>query len=56
MLCSFRLALEGKVSKDILKLSRLEFLEQVSEKNFVLSNVEDISGLLNPGGIALYLF
>ena len=55
MLCSFRLALQGKVSKDIPKLSRSEFLEQVSENNFVLSNAEDISGLLNTGGMALYL-
>ena len=53
ILCNFRLVLEGKMSKEIPKLSRLEFLEKFSGNNFVLSDAEDnTSGLFNRGGIA----
>ena len=53
ILCSFILVLEGKIGKEIPKLSRLEFLEKFSANNFALSDVEDnTSGLLNRGGIA----
>ena len=53
ILCSFRLVLEGKTSKEILKSPRLEFLEKFLANNFALSEAEDnISGPLNRGGIA----
>ena len=41
ILQSFRLLLEGKTGKEIPELSRLEFLEKFSAKNFVLSVAED---------------
>ena len=41
ILWSFRLLLEGKTGKEIPELSRLEFLEKFSAKNFVLSVAED---------------
>ena len=41
ILCSFRLALEGKTGKDIPELSRLELLEKFSGNNFALSDAED---------------
>ena len=48
ILCSFRLALEGKTDKEIAESSRLEFLEKFSANNFTLSNAEDNTfGLLN---------
>ena len=53
ILCSFKLVLEGKTSKEIPESSRLEFLKKFSAKKFALSGVEDnTSGLLNRGGIA----
>ena len=53
ILCSFRLAREGKIGKEKLELSRLEFLEKFSENSFALSEGEDnISRPLNRGGIA----
>ena len=51
ILCSFRLVLEGKTSKQIPKSSRLEFLAN----NFALSDAEGrTSSSLNRGGIAIY--
>ena len=53
ILCSFRLVLEGKTSKEIPESSRLEFLEKFSANNFALSDAEDnISGSLDRGGVA----
>ena len=53
ILCSFKLVLEGKTSKEIPESSRLEFLEKFSANNFGLSDAEDnTSGPLNGGGIA----
>ena len=53
ILCSFRLALEGKTGKEIPESSRLEFLEKFSANNFALSDAEDnTSGPFNRGGIA----
>ena len=53
ILCSFRLALEGKTGKEIPEPSRLDFLEKFSANNFALSDVEESpSGPLNRGGIA----
>ena len=53
ILCSFRLLLESKTCKEILKLSELEFLEKFLTINFALSDEEDnTSGPLNRGGIA----
>ena len=53
ILCSFKLVLEGKTSKEIPESSRLEFLEKYSGNNFALSDAEDnISRPLNRGGIA----
>ena len=53
ILCSFRLALEGKTGKEIPESSRLEFLEKFSANNFVLSDAEDnTSSPLNRGGKA----
>ena len=51
--CSFRLVLEGKKGKEIPESSRLEFLENFSANNFLLSDVEyNTSGLSNRGCIA----
>ena len=53
ILCSFRLVLEGKTSKEITESSRLEFLETFLANNFAFSEAEDkTSGSLNRGGIA----
>ena len=53
ILSSFRLVLERKMSKEIPKSSRLEFLEKFSANNFALSDAEDnTSRSLNRGGIA----
>ena len=53
ILCSFRLNLEGKTSKEIPESSRLEFLEKFSANNFALSDAEDNTfGPLSRGGIA----
>ena len=53
ILCSFRLLLEGKTSKEITVSPRLEFLEKFLVNNFALSDVvETTSGPLNRGGIA----
>ena len=53
ILCSFRLVLGGKTSKETPKSSRSELLEKFLESNFALSDTEDkISGPLNRGGIA----
>ena len=53
ILCSFRLALEGKTGKDIPEPSRLELLEKFLANNFVLSDAEDnTSSPLNKRGIA----
>ena len=41
ILCSFRLLLEGKIVKEILESSRLEFLEKSLANSFALSDVED---------------
>ena len=50
---SFRLVLEGKIGKEIRKLSRLEFLENVLANNFALSHAKDITfRLLSRAGIA----
>ena len=52
ILCSFRLVLEGKTSKQIPESSRFEFLEKFLADNFALSDAEDnTSGPLNRGGI-----
>ena len=53
ILCSSRLAVEGKTGKKITESSRLEFLEKFLANNFALSDAEDnTSNLLNRGGIA----
>ena len=53
ILCSFRLVLEGKTSKEIAESSRFEFLEKFLANNFALTDAEDnTSGPLNRGGIA----
>ena len=53
ILCSFKLALEGKTGKEIPVLSRLVFLEKFSANNYALSDAEDsTSRPLNRGGIA----
>ena len=54
ILCSFKLALEGKTVKEIPESSRLELLEKFSANNFALSDLEDnnTSGALNRGGVA----
>ena len=52
ILCSFRLVLEGKTSKEIPESSRFEFLEKFLANNFALSDaVDNTSGPLNRGGI-----
>ena len=53
ILCSFRLVLEGKISKEIPESSRLEFLKKFLANDFALSDKEDnTSKSLNTGGIA----
>ena len=60
ILCSFRLALEGKTGgigsiweKEVLESSRLELFENFSANNFALSDAENNnSGPLNRAGIA----
>ena len=53
ILCSFRLVLKEKKSKEIPGSSRLELLEKLLANNFALSDAEDNTyGLLNRGGIA----
>ena len=50
ILCSLKLVLERKRSKEILESSRLEFFEKFLANKFALSNTEDnTSGLLNRG-------
>ena len=52
VLCSFRLALEGKTGTEIPESSRLEFSEKFLVNNFALSDAEDnTSKPLNRGGI-----
>ena len=52
-ICSFRLVLELKTGKEIIKSSRLEFLENLITNNFALSDAEDnTSRSLNRGAIA----
>ena len=51
--CSFRLVLEVKIGKKILRSSRLEFIEKFLANNFSSSDAEDnTSGQLNRGGVA----
>ena len=51
-ICSFRLVQKGKIGKEILESSRLEFVEKCLENNLALSDArDDTSGLLNRGGI-----
>ena len=53
ILCSFKLVLEGKTTKEIHESSRFEFLEKFSVNNFPLSDAEDnTSRPLNRVGIA----
>ena len=53
---SFRLVLEGKTGKEVLKSSRLGFLEKFLANKFILSDAEDNTSL-NIGDIAdLHLF
>ena len=50
ILCSFRLILEGKTSKEIPDSSRLDFLRKFLANNFALSDAKDnTSGPLNRG-------
>ena len=37
----FKLVLEGKIGKEILESSRLEFIEKFLTNNFALSDAED---------------
>ena len=54
ILCSFRLALEGKIGKEITEPSRLESLEKFSTNSFALSDAENnTSCLLNREGLPL---
>ena len=53
ILCSFRLVLEGKTSKEIPVSSILEFLGKFLANNFALSDAKDnTSRPLNRGGLA----
>ena len=53
ILCSFRLALEGKAGKEMPESSRLEFLEKLLANKFPLSDTEDETfGPLNRGRVA----
>ena len=45
ILCSSRLAVEGKTGKKITESSRLEFLEEFLGNNFALSDAEDNTSL-----------
>ena len=50
---SFRLILEGKIGKEILEWSRLEFLGKFLADNLALSDTKgNTTGSLNRGGIA----
>ena len=50
----FRLALEGKIGKEIPESSRLEFLEKFLAINFALSHTEDTTYVaLNRRGIVI---
>ena len=52
ILCSFRLALEGKTGNKIPNLLRLEFLQKFLANSFALSETEgNTSAPLNRGGI-----
>ena len=52
ILFTIKLVLEGKTGKGIPESSRLKFLENFSENNFILSDAEENTlGLLNRGGI-----
>ena len=52
ILCSFRLVLEGKMSKKMPEWSKLEFLQKFLANNFVLSDADNnTSWLWNRGGI-----
>ena len=42
ILCCFRLVLEGKTSKEIVKISLLELLEKFLANNFALSHSEEV--------------
>ena len=42
ILCCFRLVLEGKTSKEIVKTSLLELLEKFLANNFALSDSEEV--------------
>ena len=49
----FQIVIEGKTGKELPKSSRLEFLENFSANNFVLSDAEDnTSGPMNRRGVA----
>ena len=53
ILCSFKLVIAGKTSKEIPQSSRLDFLEMFSANNSALSDAEDnTSGPLSRGGVA----
>ena len=53
ILFSFRLVLEGKIGKEILESSRLEFLKQFLASSFALSDAENNTLVpLNRGGMA----
>ena len=53
ILCNLRLAVEGKIGKEIPESPRLEFLENFLGSNFALSNAEShTSSSLNRAGIA----
>ena len=53
ILCIFRLALEGKIGKEIPESSRLQFLEKFLASSFASSDTEDsIYVTLNRRGIA----
>ena len=53
ILCSFKVVLEEKKSKEIPESSRLQFIQKCSANNFSLSDAEDnTSRPLNRGGKA----
>ena len=52
ILCSYRLVLEGKASKDIFKSSRLEFLVKFLVNIFLLDAEVNTSWVLSGGVIA----
>ena len=41
IVCSFRLALEGRIGKEIPESSRLEFFQKFSANNFASSEAQD---------------